>query len=304
MFEQDSPEEFEVILVNNGFPEARAGQLQANYPKLRIIEERTPGLAHARRAGFRAARGEFFVCIDDDNILENGFLRSLLVLIAKHPKLGCICPVVVPRWEQKPAEWLQEFGVCCLSYTAVAEPGVERKEQVWLHPNFKGWPWPPGGGMIIHRSIAENYLESGEGKRLNFGRVGKSLGGCEDQDIYLRLPLLGRNAAYSENLLLYHQIPASRIEFKYLFILLFRSTQDWAVLQRLWRKEMHPFAMNDLHWHLREFLRLPYVWVRVWIRTKHNMPRFALEWASHAGYLWGWFRDWSRDFSRRSEENI
>lgn len=63
---------FEVILVNNGFSEMRAPRLKADHPLLRIVDEPMPGLARARRAGFHAAQGEFFVCIDDDNLFGEG----------------------------------------------------------------------------------------------------------------------------------------------------------------------------------------------------------------------------------------
>ena len=100
VFRQKTYVIYEVILVNNGFSQSRADQLKAAYPELRILDEPTPGLAHARCTGFRAARGDFFACIDDDNFLEEGFLSSLANLISKFPNLGCISPVVLPRWEQ------------------------------------------------------------------------------------------------------------------------------------------------------------------------------------------------------------
>jgi GT2 family glycosyltransferase len=145
--------------------------------------------------------------------------------------------------------------------------------------------------MIIHRSVAEKYLATTEEKRLKFGRVGASLGGCEDVDICYRLPLVGRDAAYSENLILYHLIPASRLQMKYLFRLAFRSAQDWAVFQRLLKKERHPFAIDSLHHHHREFFRLPFLWLYILLRKGKHSPRFVLEWAVHAGYILGYFRD-------------
>jgi glycosyltransferase involved in cell wall biosynthesis len=292
VFRQEADVNFEVVLVNNGFSQSRADQLKAAYPELRILDEPTPGLAHARCTGFRVAQGDFFVCIDDDNFLEEGFLSSLANLISKFPNLGCISPVVLPRWEQAaPAKWLQEYGLSCLSYNALEKPGTERKERLWTHPDFGEWRCPAGGGMIIHRSIAEKYLATAEEKRLKFGRVGSSLGGCEDVDIVYRLPFVGRDAAYSENLILYHLIPASRLQMKYLFRLAFRSAQDWAVFQRLLQKEKHPFAVSDFKINFCEFFRLPYVWFRVLLRTRCSQSRFFLEWAAHAGLLLGLVRD-------------
>ena len=292
VFRQKTYVIYEVILVNNGFSQSRADQLKAAYPELRILDEPTPGLAHARCTGFRAARGDFFACIDDDNFLEEGFLSSLANLISKFPNLGCISPVVLPRWEQvAPAKWLQEYGTTCLSYNALEKPGSDKKETSWRYPHLEGCRLPFGGGMIIHKEIAKNYLKTVEKKRLKFGRVGSSLGGCEDVDIVYRLPFIGRDAVFSENLIMYHLIPASRLQMKYLFRLGFRSTQDWAVFQRLLKKEQHPFAVDTLRHHLREFFRLPVLWFFILIRNREHNARFLLEWAGHAGFILGFCRD-------------
>jgi glycosyltransferase involved in cell wall biosynthesis len=280
---------FEVILVNNGFSETRAARLKADYPLLKMVDEPTPGLARARRAGFHAAQGEFFVCIDDDNLFGEGFLHSLNAFITQHPNLGCICPVVVPLWEETPPMWLQKFGLCCLSYTALTRPaeGAGKKEQVWKSPNFNGWPWPPGGGMIIHRSIAENYLATCEKRRLGLGRVRNSLGGFEDQDIYCRFTFLGRDAGYSERLLLYHKIPRSRTRMKYLIKLNFRMMRDGAVLERLWRKEQHVFSLGSMRSQFRGSLGE----FRAWVRGRKTTANLLVEQARHAGFVAGWLHE-------------
>jgi glycosyltransferase involved in cell wall biosynthesis len=293
----------EVILVNNGFSETRANDLQNKFSFLKIIQEPTPGLTYARRAAFRSAKGDFFLCIDDDNFLKSGFIKSLIDFVTRHLNLGCICPVVLPRWETVAPEWLQNFGVRCLSYTVPKERQEMDEERVWNHPDTQGWPWPPGGGMIIHRRIAEDYLSSTDKKRLGFGRVGKGLGGCEDQDIYLRYKSLGMDVGFSEKLVLYHHIPEERTRYDYLFKVVFRTTQDWAVLQRLWRKESHPFASDELPQHLKEFFRLPYAWLRILLRTRKSIPEMPLEWAHHAGFLLGWYRDALSDWIYSLEGN-
>jgi glycosyltransferase involved in cell wall biosynthesis len=288
VFRQETDVDFEVVLVNNGFSQARSDQIKAAYPKIRIFNEKTPGLAHSRCTGFRAARGDFFVCIDDDNFLEAGFLSSLGKLISNFPNLGCISPVVLPRWEREPVEWLQEYGLKCLSYNALQKPGKEKKEIVWKHPNLEGCRLPFGGGMIIHRSIAEKYLAITEEKRLNFGRIGASLGGCEDVDIVYQLPLVSRDAAFSENLILYHLIPSSRLQMRYLFRLAFRSAQSWAVFQRLLKKEHHPFVMKySLTNYFHEILRFPCIWMYGLLFKGNNNILLILSWSSKIGFVYG-----------------
>jgi glycosyltransferase involved in cell wall biosynthesis len=285
----------ETVLVNNGFSKDRADELKQRYPFVDIVDEPTQGLAHARRAGFRTAKGDFFACMDDDNILGDGFLRELISLINREPNLGCICPVVVPSWETKPPLWMQEFGKCCLSYNSLVPPSAgPLRENVWRTPDLRGWPWPPGGGMIIHRSIAEDYSKMTDEYRLKLDRVGNSLGGSGDQDIYFRVASLSLDTAYSERLVVYHQIPQSRTKFSYLLKLNFRMTQDWAALDRAWLRDRHPFACNNFRGQLIGLVRS----TRNWIYGRTIAPLSFLEMTRQAGYLYGWVKDAVRGMSR------
>jgi glycosyltransferase involved in cell wall biosynthesis len=276
----------EIILVNNGFSTVRASELQQRHPALRMVNESTPGLAHARRAGFRAARGEFFICLDDDNLIGGNFIDALTGLTARHPNLGCISSVVVPLWEQQPEPWLQEFGKSCLSYNSlqVPEAGAVPQEQIWEASNLQGWPAPPGGGMIIHRSLAEDYLRENDERRLKLDRVGNNLGGSGDQDIIYRIHDLGLGAAWSSRLLIFHKIPASRIRMAYLLKLNFRMSQDAGLFEHLrWKKNPAPGGLANhralLFWR---FL--------AWVRGRIPARQLLLEWARSTGFILGWLK--------------
>ena len=276
----------EIVLVNNGFPADRAAALQQKYPGMLMINESSPGLAHARRAGFRAARGEFFICLDDDNLLGDNFIDALNSLIGRQPQLGCICPVVVPIWEQPPELWLQEFGKGCLSYNSLSVPasGAILQERIWEGAKLEGWPAPPGGGMIIHRSLAENYLREKDAQRLKLGRIGNELGGSEDQDIISRIHHLGLGAAWCERLLIFHKIPAARTRMAYLLKLNFRMMQDAALFEYLRMKQNEaPAAL----YHHRAMLFWRFT---AWVRGRIPARQLLLEWARSAGFILGWHK--------------
>ncbi|MEI8290496.1 MAG: glycosyltransferase [Verrucomicrobiota bacterium] len=286
---QLTTDDAEIVLVNNGFTSARASELQRKYPVLRLVDEPIPGLAHARRAGFRAARGVFFVCLDDDNLIGDDFINSLHSLVIHHQQLGCICPLVVPLWEKEPELWLQEFGKCCLSYNSVHLParGALRQESIWKGGRLQGWPAPPGGGMIIHRLIAEDYLREQDKKRLKLGRIGGELGGSEDSDIISRVNNLGLGAAWSENLVVFHQIPEARTKLKYLLRLNFRMTQDAAMFEKICQRKKEASASNSLSTH-----RALLFWrLAAWMRGKIGFRLLLLEWARSLGFIWGWAKE-------------
>lgn len=279
----------EVVLVNNGFSQARAAQLKAAFPGVRTVDEPKPGLTAARVAGYGAATGEYLICLDDDNVIAVDFSRVLADLVQRHRRLGGVCAVVTPRWERTPPRWLQEFGTCCLSYNSVdlPSPDAPRREHIWVYPRLEGCAWPPGGGMIIHRSLAEDYLRGQDSKRARLGRNRNSLGGSEDQDIFGRVFSVGRDVAFSDRLLVWHIIPQSRIRWRYLVRLNFRMCQDWAVLARIWRREKHPFFHSSPRDHAMQIPREFFAWAKGHLTLK----RLILEWIRHAGFLWGWAWD-------------
>jgi glycosyltransferase involved in cell wall biosynthesis len=286
---RESPShDIETVLVNNGFTPDRATELQRKHPALRLVDETTPGLAHARRTGFRTARGEFFVCLDDDNLIGPGFINALKKLTGREPRLGCVCPVVVPLWEIKPEPWLQEFGKSCLSYNSPCTPAASSnpREKIWKHPNLDGWPSPSGGGMIIHRALAEDYLRETHEDRLALGRVGNKLGASEDQDIIYRINRLGWDAAWSGQLLVYHKIPAARTRMSYLLKLNWKMMQDAALFESIFRRGDPLRSWNSLPNHLA----LPFWKFLAWIRGRIPARLLLLEWTRSAGFIWGWLK--------------
>jgi glycosyltransferase involved in cell wall biosynthesis len=291
---QEGLEFTETILVNNGFPADRAAELQARYPFVRMMAEPVVGLARARQAGFRASRGEFLVCIDDDNVLGDGFLIHLFDLIDRHANLGCIRPVVVPRWEKTPPPaWLQEYGLYCLSYTHL-DPSTEvvlHRERISAYPEFKEWGRPPGGGMIIHRDLAASYLSRTDSRRLKLGRIGNSLGGSEDLDILDGLPFSRRDGAYSQRLMVYHQIPETRTRIPYLLNLNFQRNRDCAVFERMMLREKHPFATDSRRAHWKKIGQLG----RALWQGKMKLTLFLLELVRPLGFFYGWGRDALRE---------
>lgn len=70
----------EVVLVDDGSPDG-AGALCDDYAArndcVSVVHQANAGLAEARRAGLRAARGEYVVHVDSDDTLPSGALSTL-----------------------------------------------------------------------------------------------------------------------------------------------------------------------------------------------------------------------------------
>jgi len=84
----------EIILVNDGSPDG-SGKLCDNLAKsdsrIKVIHKENGGVASARGAGMRAARGEFISLVDHDDTLEQDMYECLYERIIETKADICIC---------------------------------------------------------------------------------------------------------------------------------------------------------------------------------------------------------------------
>ncbi len=231
---------FEILLINNGFPacdEERLMQLASRLglsEYFRIHREPTPGLGFARRSAFQQARGDWLVLLDDDNTIGAEFLSTLERCCVGNPNLGGITACVSPVWEQTPPAWLIEFGASCLSYNQPSAFRIRPFERTFPAAEFREACRPPGGGMIIHRRVADYYLQTaGHPARLALERTGESLVGCQDEDIWRGIKPLKMDVLVTDRLQVEHHIPRTRLRKNYLLRLNFEMAYSYVVLDRL-----------------------------------------------------------------------
>ena len=83
LLDQDlGPDEYEIILVNDGSPDdslAKAKAYESAHPNVRVVSyEANRGLAGARQAGTDEARGEFLCYVDPDDYIEKRSFAKVL----------------------------------------------------------------------------------------------------------------------------------------------------------------------------------------------------------------------------------
>ncbi|MFA6175946.1 MAG: glycosyltransferase, partial [Phycisphaerae bacterium] len=84
---------WEIIVVNDGStdPSREAGrQLQARFPahRIRLVEKENGGLADARNAGIRFAKGEYILPLDADDMIAPDFLEKTVRLLEGNPQIA------------------------------------------------------------------------------------------------------------------------------------------------------------------------------------------------------------------------
>lgn len=82
LLQQDlSPEEYEIILVDDGSPDG-CGELCDEYavhhPNIMVVHRENGGLSVARNSGMEVAKGKYIQFVDSDDYLEPNVLKSLV----------------------------------------------------------------------------------------------------------------------------------------------------------------------------------------------------------------------------------
>ena len=194
--------DYEIVLVNNNSTddtEKLCNKFQTEYPQVtfRYFVETNQGLSFARNRGIAEAKGEWLVFIDDDAMLQPGYLANLKANIARNPDAGAFGGQITPEFESGVApDWL-----CRWTYSWVS--AIDMGNSVKL---FEGGKFPIGANMGISRAAIEKCGTF----NTELGRNKKNLMGGEEKDIFLRLKAAGIPIYYFPNVSVNHIIPPHR----------------------------------------------------------------------------------------------
>jgi glycosyltransferase involved in cell wall biosynthesis len=194
-----------VVVIDNACTDATPEIVDAHrsrrlLPGLRRVRESEQGLTPARRRGVLETSAPWIAFVDDDNLLEPGWLDAIADTIRSHPSAGAVGGRVVLEWERPPPRSFKYFGFCF----AEQEPGGAACELDSL----------VGAGMVVSRKalVECGWLE----RPLLADRVGKRLVSGGDVEIALRIRGAGYSLWFTPDAVLRHRIPCYRIRWRYL----------------------------------------------------------------------------------------
>lgn len=204
-------EQWELLIIDNVSQEPLtvANWDLSWHPRARILREEELGIAAARMRGMREMAADTLVFVDDDNVLDPGYLAEVLRIGREWPQLGVWGGSIVPEFEVQPPEYLKEF-LGCLALREIKTP---RWSNVMTCLDAQPW----GAGMSVRINVAKEYMmQFRKGAIQIMGARGRSLLGGEDVEIGYVACSLGLGMGLFPEIKLTHLIPKDRIDEDYL----------------------------------------------------------------------------------------
>jgi GT2 family glycosyltransferase len=196
-----APANWELIVVDNASRDSTrsvVASYEASIPNLRYVYEGELGLSAARNRGVAEAAGDIIVFTDDDVLAPPDWLAELVGALERCPQAGAAGGRVELLLPGPRPEWLQPDLEGFLAAADYGD-GVHTLEP----PRY-----PVGANMAVRRE----WLQKVGAFKTSLGRRGKSVGGSEEQELFLRLFDAGGRVVYAPNAALRHAIEPERLE--------------------------------------------------------------------------------------------
>ena len=204
---------WELIVVNNNSTD-RTGPLLdeflATHPTIngRWVSEPQQGLSHARNRGYREARADWVVYLDDDAKADRNFLARTAWLVA-HAPYQIVGGVYLPWYHYGRPYWYKDrYASNLRAETTLCVPPS----------NYVA----TGGVMLWKRRL----LEELGGFDPRVGMVGKKLAYGEETYLQAKARARGIAVAYDPHLLIRHVVMEQKLHIDYFFRAYFAAGRD------------------------------------------------------------------------------
>ena len=148
-------ETIEVIVVDNASTQDEATELEKRYPLIIVIRsDKNLGFAGGNNLGIKAAHGKYLFFINNDTILSQPSVLSLLITrLESSAQIGMVCPKIRFTWDKQP---IQYAGYTPLSKITLRNKSIGFGEQDngqydTPHPT----PYAHGAAMMVKREVIE-----------------------------------------------------------------------------------------------------------------------------------------------------
>ena len=220
---RQTEKDYEIVLVDDGSTD-NAGEIcdryAAQYPNIRVIHKENEGLLMTRRRGFAEARGDYFVCLDSDDALNDAdALKKIRHMI-----------------EEKHAD------LVIYEYVCAAQQNAQADRHISLFPYPNGYIFEADAKQVLYdklllgkslnpiviKAVARRVMDLDT----DYGQWRADLVNSQGEDLFQSLPILDRaeRIAYlKEPLYFYRWNPSSisrnvRPEYYYAYRTIYQRT--------------------------------------------------------------------------------
>ena len=277
---------FELLIVDNAPSDQRTAELVGRFSEARYVLEKRPGLNFARNRAWREASGDVIAYLDDDVVVDSGWLAGLREAWAENPDAAAFTGLVMPLTLETRAQVLFE-----------KRNGFRRGfDKNRFGRELPGNPLYPCGAGIFGAGCNMAFRRQILGELGGFDEAldtGAPLPGGGDLDIFYRIIQAGHVLVYEPSFMVFHEHRASESGLR-------RQYYTWglgfmAFVEKNYR--------NDPSQRAR-FRRLVIWWIRdqtsqLWetLRGKHVLP-FSMIFAEFCGGMVGIFGEYPRSLKR------
>jgi glycosyltransferase involved in cell wall biosynthesis len=201
---------WEVVVVDNNCTDATP-QVVARHaargriPGLRRLAEPIQGARAARCRGVAETSAPLVAFVDDDNVLDPGWIAAALVFLASHARAGAVGGRIVHVFEDEPSPLVLEYAY-----------GLSRQDygEAPRRLAATGVVWLITAGLVARRAALEasGWLAAG----YLAGRTAGRLTAGEDTELVLRIRRAGWELWYEPALRQEHHVPRHRMSVDHL----------------------------------------------------------------------------------------
>jgi glycosyltransferase involved in cell wall biosynthesis len=197
---------WEVLVVDNASTDGAADVARKEWQKsrlnidLRIVDEPTLGLSYARARGFDSATYDFIIMCDDDNWLDQNYVRYAHDIMSDNNNIGALGGFGTLAFEIEP----EVEGMSFIFAAGKQAPHTGRVAENRVY----------GAGCVIRYSAYDKLLKSGF-RSLLTDRQGRELSSGGDYELCYALAILGFDVWYDDRLRFVHFITRERLTRQY-----------------------------------------------------------------------------------------
>ena len=172
--------------------------------KFKIVTEKNPGLSNARKRGYLTSQYNYLVFCDDDNWLNEDYLRIGFQQMEKNHSIGILGGKGEAVFEKAKPKWFDNYQInFAVGPQSSDSTEISETETVY------------GAGFIVRKKIFETLDAIGFQSILS-DRKGNDLMSGGDTELCYVCKYLGYKVAYSDKLRFKHFMANGRMSWEYL----------------------------------------------------------------------------------------